>query len=156
MEVSAIGGRPIFIEMDVTDANAVEHAIVRVAEALGPVHILLNCAGVALWKPALEVTEAEWDRTVAVDLKGTWLMAQAAARHMIANGISGSIINVSSADSHRVQLNLVPYCAAKAGINHLTRALAYELAPFVLTRSLLGAAARRLQPIAVMEWNQSL
>jgi NAD(P)-dependent dehydrogenase (short-subunit alcohol dehydrogenase family) len=45
------------------------------ADGLGPVHVLVNCAGVALWKPALEVTEAEWDRLLAVDLKGTWLIS---------------------------------------------------------------------------------
>lgn len=112
-----------------TDASAVERAVARVVEGLGPIHVLLNCAGIALWKPALEVSEAEWDRLIAVDLKGTWLMAQTVARHMIARGTSGSIISISSADSHRVQLNLTPYCAAKAGVNHLTRALAYELAP---------------------------
>jgi NAD(P)-dependent dehydrogenase (short-subunit alcohol dehydrogenase family) len=128
-EVAALGGRALPLEADVTDAGAVGRTVARVAEGLGPIHILLNCAGIALWKSALEVTEAEWDRLIAVDLKGTWLMAQAVARHMIARRVPGSIINVSSVDSHRVQLNLAPYCAAKAGVNHLTRALAYELAP---------------------------
>jgi 3-oxoacyl-[acyl-carrier protein] reductase len=128
-EVTALGGRALPVEADVSDVDAVGPAVARVAEALGPMHVLLNCAGVALWKPALEVTEAEWDRLLAVDLKGTWLMAQVVARHMIARRVPDSIINVSSADSHRVQLNLTPYCAAKAGVNHLTRALAYELAP---------------------------
>lgn len=128
-EITASGGRVLPVEADVTDAGAIEQALTRVVEGIGPVHVLLNCAGVAVWKPALEVTEAEWDWLIAVDLKGTWLMAQAVARHMIAHGIAGSIISISSADSHRAQLNLTPYCAAKAGVNHLTSALAYELAP---------------------------
>jgi NAD(P)-dependent dehydrogenase (short-subunit alcohol dehydrogenase family) len=74
-EVAALGGRALPLEADVTDAGAVGRIVARVAEGLGPIHILLNCAGIALWKSALEVTEAEWDRLIAVDLKGTWLMA---------------------------------------------------------------------------------
>jgi len=76
----------------------------------------------------LDVTEQEWDRLVAVNLKGIWLMSQAVARHMVEQRITGSIINISSADSHRAQKNLTPYAATKAAVNHLTRNMSYELA----------------------------
>jgi 3-oxoacyl-[acyl-carrier protein] reductase len=77
----------------------------------------------------LEVPEEEFDRVFAVNVKGTWLVAQAVARHMVDRGIRGSIITISSADSHRTQKNLAPYCGTKAAVNHLTRILAAELAP---------------------------
>jgi NAD(P)-dependent dehydrogenase (short-subunit alcohol dehydrogenase family) len=128
-EVAAEGTGARAFVADVADLGAVTGAVARIVSELGPIQILVNCAGIAQWAPALDVTEAEWDKLHAVDLKGTWLMSQAVARHMVAAGTQGSIVNVSSAVSHRAQLNLVPYAAAKAGVNHLGRALAYELAP---------------------------
>ena len=65
-------------------------------EALGQIDIAVTCAGVALWKPALEVPEEEFDRVFAVNVKGTWLVAQAVARHMVGRGVRGSIITISS------------------------------------------------------------
>ncbi len=65
-----------------------------------------------------------------MNVKGTWLMCQGVARHMIQEGIKGSITNISSADSHRTQKDMTPYCATKAAINHLTRSFSYEMAPY--------------------------
>jgi NAD(P)-dependent dehydrogenase (short-subunit alcohol dehydrogenase family) len=128
-ETASTIGHAVTLPADVTQSDEVARIVTSAVEALGQIDIAVTCAGVALWKPALEVPEEEFDRVFAVNVKGTWLVAQAVARHMVGRGIHGSIITISSADSHRTQKNLAPYCGTKAAINHLTRILAAELAP---------------------------
>lgn len=128
--IKKIGGQSVSQVVDISQTKAVDAGVGEVIEAFGAIHVLVNSAGVALWRPVLKVTEKEWDLLLDVDLKGTWLMCQAVAKHMIAHKIHGSLINISSATSHRPQPNLVPYATAKAGVNHLSRALAAELAPY--------------------------
>ena len=129
VETAATISQAVALPADVMQSDGVERMLTGAVEALGQIDIVVTCAGVALWKPALEVPEQEFDRVFAVDVKGTWLVAQAVARHMVGRGIRGSIITISSADSHRTQKNLAPYSGAKAAVNHLTRSLAAELAP---------------------------
>lgn len=130
VETAATISQAVALPADVTQSDDVERMLTGAVEALGQIDIAVTCAGVALWKPALEVPEQEFDRVFAVDVKGTWLVAQAVARHMVARGVRGSIITISSADSHRTQKNLAPYSGAKAAVNHLARSLAAELAPY--------------------------
>lgn len=128
-ETAATIPEAVILPADVTECGAVEAMLTDAVEQLGQIDIAVTSAGVALWNPALEVPEQEFDRVFAVDVKGTWLVAQAVARHMVAAAVRGSIITISSADSHRTQKNLAPYSGAKAAVNHLTRSLAAELAP---------------------------
>ena len=79
--------------------------------------------------PLFELSEADWDRVIDVNLKGTFLCSQMAAQHMIQQR-SGTIVNISSAGAYEVFSNMGAYAASKAGINALTRALAVELAPY--------------------------
>ncbi len=128
--IEPIGVQLLTKVVDISRTKDVEAGVAEAVEAFGDIHVLVNSAGVALWRPALEVKEEEWDLLINVDLKGTWLMCQTVAKHMVANKISGSLINISSATSHRPQPNLVPYATAKAGVNNLSRALAAELAQY--------------------------
>jgi NAD(P)-dependent dehydrogenase (short-subunit alcohol dehydrogenase family) len=128
-ETAATIDQALALPADVTRSDEVGRMLTSAVEALGQIDIAVTCAGVALWKPALEVPEEEFDRVFAVNVKGTWFVAQAVARHMVDRGIRGSIITISSADSHRTQKNLAPYCGTKAAVNHLTRILAAELTP---------------------------
>jgi NAD(P)-dependent dehydrogenase (short-subunit alcohol dehydrogenase family) len=123
-ETAATIGDSVTLLADVTRSDDVGRMINGAVEALGQIDIAVTCAGVALWKSALEVPQEEFDRVFAVNVKGTWLVAQAVARHMVSRGVRGSIITISSADSHRTQKNLAPYCGTKAAVNHLTRILA--------------------------------
>jgi NAD(P)-dependent dehydrogenase (short-subunit alcohol dehydrogenase family) len=114
--------------MDVTQPASVQAAFDAAAQALGPVSVVINNAGIAVSRPALELTEADWTGLVDVNLNGAWRVAQAAARHFIAHGTPGAIVNIASILGQRVASHVAPYAAAKAGLLHLTRALALEWA----------------------------
>jgi 3-oxoacyl-[acyl-carrier protein] reductase len=125
--IAAAGGRAACVALDVTDAAAIERALDQVEDALGPVGILVNNAGVAVPKGVLEQTEADWDRVVGTNLKGAFFVAQAAAKRMVAQG-GGAIVNIASVLALDVVGHLAPYAAAKGGLWQLTRSMALELA----------------------------
>ncbi len=127
-QIEAFDGRAIPVALDVTDAEAVRACVEAAETELGPISILVNNAGIAHAGPALEVAEEDWDRVIDTNLKGAWLMAQETARHMARLGHGGSIINVASILGLAATGQLAAYCAAKAALVNLTRALAIELA----------------------------
>lgn len=122
------GGRAIAVSMDVCDRASVCEALEQVREQLGTPQILVNNAGVGGTQRALEVTDEDWSRIVGTNLTGAWIVAQETARHMVTANIAGSIINITSILASRVTGGVSPYSAAKAGLKHLTQALALELA----------------------------
>jgi 3-oxoacyl-[acyl-carrier protein] reductase len=125
-EIEAAGGRAATVALDVLDSAGIERAVAAVEGALGPLDVLVNNAGVAVTKPFLDQTEADWDRVVGTNLKGAFLVAQAVARGMAARG-RGSIINVASVLAFDVIGQLAPYAASKGGLVQLTRSMALEL-----------------------------
>jgi NAD(P)-dependent dehydrogenase (short-subunit alcohol dehydrogenase family) len=127
-EIEAAGGRAVPIALDVADGASVRQAVASAATALGPISILVNNAGMAITRPALEVSEQEWDQVMGVNLRGAWLMAQETARHMQRVGQGGSIVNIASVAGLRVAGQLSTYGASKAALAHLTGSLALELA----------------------------
>ncbi len=127
-QIEAFDGRAIPIALDVTDAEAVRACVETAETELGPISILVNNAGIAHTAPALELKEADWDRVIDTNLKGAWLVAQETARHMARLGHGGSIINVASILGMAATGQLAAYCASKAALVNLTRALAIELA----------------------------
>ena len=90
---------------------------------------LVNNAGIFFREPALEVTVADWDRVIAVNLRGTFLMSQAFARRVVARSGAGAIVSISSGQAFKPSSTGAAYAAAKAGISNLTRALAGEWGP---------------------------
>ena len=127
-EITGEGGRAIAIEMDVVDSLSRTSALDRTEAELGLVDILVNNAGVARDKPALEQSEADWDAVLDANLKAPFLLAAEVARRLVAAGREGSVINVASVLGLSVTPNVAPYAASKAGLIHLTRALAREWA----------------------------
>jgi 3-oxoacyl-[acyl-carrier protein] reductase len=125
------GGQAASVALDVT-AGAIDEALDEIEEALGPIDILVNNAGVAVSKPVLEQSEADWDRVVDTNLKGAFFTAQAVARRMAARdprpAHGGSIVNIASVLALDVVGHLAPYAAAKGGLWQITRAMALELA----------------------------
>jgi NAD(P)-dependent dehydrogenase (short-subunit alcohol dehydrogenase family) len=126
-EIRASGGEALLVELDVTDEASVERAVGESADVLGGLDILVNNAGIVIAKPALELTLADWDATIATNLRGAFLVAQAAARRMADQG-GGSIVNIASIAGLRTGGHIAAYAASKAGLIHLTKNLAIELA----------------------------
>src|SRR5262245_35194625 len=127
-QIQKSGGRALPVVMDVTDAKSIDHAMTEIETALGPLGILVNNVGIALTAPALDVPEGDWDSVIATDLKGAWLVAQSAARHMVKLGHGGTIINIGSIFGLQAAAQVPAYSAAKAALHQLTRALAVEWA----------------------------
>ena len=122
-------GRRVFpVALDVTDPSSVAAAIEQAAAALGPITVVVNNAGIAITKPLLEHTEEDWQQVIEVNLNGAWRVAQAAARHMVAHGRGGSIVNLASILGLRVSAQVPSYAASKAALIQLTKAMALELA----------------------------
>ncbi|MGB6537681.1 MAG: SDR family oxidoreductase [Xanthobacteraceae bacterium] len=114
---------------DVADPAAVAGALVRVAQRFDRLDALVNNAGIAIFKPILEVTYEDWSRVLAVNLTGPFLCAQAAAPLMRASG-GGAIVNVTSISGLRASTLRTAYGTSKAGLAHLTRQQAVELASY--------------------------
>jgi NAD(P)-dependent dehydrogenase (short-subunit alcohol dehydrogenase family) len=127
-EVRSLGRKAIAVKGDVARGKEVEAMVATAAAALGPPDILVNNAGVFPRSEFLELPEREWDHVLGVNLKGSFLCAQAAARAMVATGRAGAIINISSS-AIRGDARGVHYSASKAGVLGLTRAMALALAP---------------------------
>ena len=122
------GKRPPVHAVDVLDCSATQDTFETIAKELGSLDILVNSAGAILKKPSVEVTEDEWDRVVDTNLKALFFSCQAAARLMIASGSGGKIINIASLGSYVALNEVASYCASKAGVLSLTRALGREWA----------------------------
>jgi NAD(P)-dependent dehydrogenase (short-subunit alcohol dehydrogenase family) len=125
------------IPVDISKLSSIEELVKKTMEKFGKIDILVNNAGVVLRKPALDFTEAEWDRIIDTNLKGTFFCCQAVGREMVKRQ-TGKIINVSSVVSQVAQVDRSVYSASKAGVSHLTRALALEWAPFHVNVNAIG------------------
>jgi len=128
-EIKALGRKVIRLQMDVSNLQQIKDAVELLAEKFGKIDILLNNVGVAPSNPAEEVTEADFDLTLNLNLKGSFFTAQAVGKKMIKQG-SGRIINMSSQAGFVALDNESVYCMTKAGINHLTKNLASEWAKY--------------------------
>jgi 3-oxoacyl-[acyl-carrier protein] reductase len=127
-ELRALGRRAHAEEADVADISALRRFVAAAEAALGPCAILVNNAGINLRAPFEEVTEADYDRVLAVHMKAMFFAAQAVWPGMAARG-GGRIINIASQLAFKGAAGIVPYCSAKAGVVGFTRALAREGAP---------------------------
>ncbi len=128
-EIRGKGGRAVAVAMDVTDTASIRKAIDATEAALGPVSVLINNAGIAVEKLAIDQTEADWDAVIGANLKGAYFAATETARRMIARRQEGNIVNIASVLGFGVMKFLSPYTISKAGIIQATRAMALELAP---------------------------
>ena len=131
-EIEKNKGEALAVKCDVAKKEEVEEMVKKAVEKFGKVDILVNNAGICQFKPFLDLTEEEWDRTLNINLKGYFLCAQAAAKEMVKQK-SGVIINIASVAMGQVGVgipNIVHYCASKGGVVGMTEALAVELAPY--------------------------
>ncbi len=130
-EIKKTKGEALAVKWDVSKKEEVDKMVKQVTEKWGKIDILVNNAGICQFKPFLDLTEEEWNRTIDINLKGYFLCAQAAAREM-AKQKSGVIVNIASIGMGQVGVgfpSIVHYCASKGGIVAMTEAMALELAP---------------------------
>jgi len=131
-EIKNSGGEAIAFKLDVSNKSEVDSVVSEIVKKFGQLDILINNAGIVQFKPFLELSEEDWDRTIDINLKGEFLCAQAAAKVMKEQG-GGTIINIASVAMGQQGVgmpNIAHYCASKGGIAAMTEALAVELAPF--------------------------
>jgi NAD(P)-dependent dehydrogenase (short-subunit alcohol dehydrogenase family) len=131
-----------FVRCDVGDSADVKNLVQSTVQAWGAVDVLVCNAGIAHGADFLDVSEADFDRVLRVNLKGTFLVGQAVAREMVrqikAGGAPGTIINMSSINAVVTIGNLVAYSASKGGINQLTKVMALSLAPHGIRVNAIG------------------
>ena len=135
--VEDLGKKSCVYALDVLDLANIQSAIDQVVQDFGSLDILISNAGIRRPKPSLEVTEDDWDLVVDTNLKGVFFCAQAAARHMIAQG-GGRNINIASQFSVVARENRAAYCSSKAGVANLTRVLALEWIKHGITVNAIG------------------
>ena len=136
-QIEAGGRRSAVYALDVLDLANIRETVERVDRDFRRLDILVNNAGIRIRKPALEITEDDWDAVVDTNLKGVFFCAQAAARTMIPRG-SGRIINIASQLAIVSRPDRAAYCASKAGVANLTRALAQEWTKHGITVNAIG------------------
>lgn len=127
------GGDAAAVEVDVTDLEAIERGLETAVAELGPVHGLVNNAGVQRSVPILETTPADWDFHVDVNARGEFFCAQRLAEHMVEEGIAGAIVNVASTAAERPLEGQGAYAASKAAITGFTTVMAQELGEHGIT-----------------------
>lgn len=127
--IKSANGAALAVEADVSNSEQVWRMMAQTIAQFGQIDVLVNNAGVEKQVPFLELAEGDWDKIIAVDLKGPFLCTQAAAREM-AKRKKGTIINISSVHEDLPFPGYAPYCAAKGGLRMLCRDLALELAKY--------------------------
>ncbi|MGR5070219.1 MULTISPECIES: SDR family NAD(P)-dependent oxidoreductase [Vibrio] len=123
----ALGDKAIGIACDVSDSGSVRDAMAIVKQQLGPVNVVINCAGVGSVDGFVDTPDENWQKVIAVNLTGTFVCCREGAKAMLEQG-GGSIINISSTAAMTGE-GPSHYCASKAGVMGLTRSIARELAP---------------------------
>ncbi|MFC1823856.1 SDR family NAD(P)-dependent oxidoreductase [Thermodesulfobacteriota bacterium] len=131
-DITALGGRAIPIVCDVSKAAQVEAMVKKVIDEFGRIDILVNNAAICTFAPFWKVSEEQWDATLDINLKGTWLCAKYVVPHMIAQKW-GRIVNIGSIDGRSPEPTHAHYCASKGGVHNLTLAMAREVGAFNIT-----------------------
>jgi NAD(P)-dependent dehydrogenase (short-subunit alcohol dehydrogenase family) len=128
-ELKALGAGHGGIALDVADEASVDAAVSTVVAERGGLDILVNAAGMTIKAPSMELSRADWERVLEINLTGTFLCCQAAGRVMKERG-GGAILNIASLASYRALADVLPYCVSKAGVAMLTMSLANDWARY--------------------------
>jgi NAD(P)-dependent dehydrogenase (short-subunit alcohol dehydrogenase family) len=136
-ELAAIGTPGLCLSLDVSDPEAITHAVDEAMAHYGRIDTLVNNAGVRIHKPVLEHTLLEWERVFRVNCTGVFLLCQAAARSMLKTQ-GGTIINISSQMAVVTSPSRVAYCASKAALNQMTRVMALDWAQYNIRVNAIG------------------
>lgn len=136
--IRAGGGDAEFVRCDISQNAQIQNLVKKTLEKYGRIDVVVNNAGVNHSANFFDISEEDWDWVMSVDLKGTFLLSQAAAKVMVDQGIQGVIINMSSVMAVMALADQVPYCAAKGGVNQLTKAMAIALGDYGIRVNAIG------------------
>jgi len=128
-EMKKAGYKAKAVQSDTSKVADAEKTVQEALNTFGDLHILINNAGIYPFTSTTDISEAVWDKTIGINLKGVMFFTQAAAKAMIAKGHGGKIVNIASVDAFHPTGNLLSYDASKGGVVMLTKALAKDLAP---------------------------
>lgn len=131
--VRAIGRRAWVVAGDLSSAAQAADVVERAVAVAGPLHIIVNDAGIEIRAPFADITESDYDRVLDTNLKGPFFLTQAFVRHLREAGRGGKVINISSVHEDLPFPHFTSYCVSKGGLRMLMRNLAIELAPFGIT-----------------------
>ncbi|MFN0120873.1 MAG: SDR family NAD(P)-dependent oxidoreductase [Blastocatellia bacterium] len=140
--VEATGRRGLVIQADVSSTTEIRNMYANALETFGRIDILVNNAGIEKHAPFQDVTEADYDRVLDINLKGVFFNTQEMVRHLLATNRRGRIVNVSSVHEELPFPNFTAYCVSKGGLKMLTRNLAVELGKY-------GIAINNIAPGAI-------
>ncbi len=126
-KIEAIGRRSIALQTDVAKSDQVQLAVAETLKAFGHIDLLVNNAGINMYRHPFDFADADWQRIIDVNLTGTWLFCRYVGPHMAAQG-HGTIVNIASAGWFQTSSYRAPYMASKGAVANLTRALALDLA----------------------------
>ncbi len=143
-EMAAKGRKAVAVQGDVSKPADAERIVAETVKTLGRLDVLVNNAGILSFEPFLGMKEETWDRVIAVNLKGQFLVAQAAARQMVKQKAPGRIVNIASIASGQVGVGfagIAHYTASKGGVIALTESMALELAPHGITANAIAPGA---------------
>ncbi len=135
---AGMGGDTVGIACDMSKPAEIAAMFDKVEAELGPVSVLVNCAGIAVNSDLLETTLEDFQRVIDLNLTGTFLALQRAAKTMVANGIEGAIVNMSSVNAQLSIPTIASYCASKGGVMQLTKAASLALAPHNIRVNAVG------------------
>lgn len=137
-EIKAEGGEALFVRTDISQRDQIEKLVKKTVEHYGTIDVVVNNAGVNHKANFFEIADEDWDWVMGVDLKGTFMLSQSAAKVMVEQDVEGSIINMSSVMAVMALADQVPYCAAKGGVNQLTKAMALALGEYGIRVNAIG------------------
>lgn len=140
-EIADRGHEAIFVQCDVSQRDQVNRLVEKSVDHFGRLDIMVSNAGINAKAEFLDVTEADWDAVIAVNLKGVFLCGQTAARQMVKQGQGGAIINMSSVMGVLGLKNQVAYSASKGGINQLTKVMGLGLIEYGIRVNGIGPGA---------------
>lgn len=140
-QVQAAGAEAFAVAGSVSVPSDVARMVEAAVARFGRLDLLVNNAGIQVWAPLLELSEADWDRVIDTNLKGCFLCTQAAARVMKTQETGGSIVNIGSGSNRIPFPSLVSYTASKGGIEMLTKVAAVELGPYRIRVNCLAPGA---------------
>lgn len=130
-EIEKRGGKAMVVAMDVTSDASVVEAFATIGESQGrPCDLIINNSGMSREGWFREMAEDDWNAVIDTNLTGVWRVAKHGANAMVAAGVKGSIVNIASITAHRPQMMTTAYCVSKAGVDHMTRHMALEMARF--------------------------